>query len=146
MRAPLPTACTGECVHTHTHTHTCTQHTHTHAHTHTCTHTNTQTRARAHTHTHTYTHTHIHMHTHYTCIHTHNDFVFGLHSSHHAFLLLRNLKIFENVEPSCLQAQIFCFFLKKSSLQCLSMVNVLGTDFWEYVLRCAGSSSSSLVE
>ena len=26
-----------------------------------------------------------------------------LHSSHHAFLLLRNLKIFENVEPSCLQ-------------------------------------------
>ena len=26
-----------------------------------------------------------------------------LHSSHHAFLLLRNLKIFENIEPSCLQ-------------------------------------------
>ena len=47
---------------------------------------------------------------------------------------------FENV-CYALQAQI----LKKSSLQCFYIANVLGSDFWECVLRAAGADSQKVL-
>mmetsp|Transcript_42723 Transcript_42723/g.134623 ORF Transcript_42723/g.134623 Transcript_42723/m.134623 type:complete len:382 (+) Transcript_42723:565-1710(+) len=36
-----------------------------------------------------------------------------LHSSHHAFMLIRKLQIFDNVDPACMQAVCSCLKVKK---------------------------------